>query len=84
MSDKEKPAEQRGMTAKAKIKITVAAIAGVFVLILIFQNLDAVPTRVLWTEIHIPHALLLFIMLLVGFGAGVLVTGAVYRKRAKR
>jgi len=83
MTQETKSAEQRGPTTATKIKIAVAAILGIFVLILIFQNLDAVPTKVLWREFNVPHALLLFIMLAIGFAGGVLATGAAYRRRRK-
>lgn len=84
MTTEEKPTEQRGMTMKTKVKIALSVIIGIIVLVLIFQNIGAVPTQVLWYEFNIPHALMLLIMLAIGFGAGVLATGAAYRKRAKR
>jgi len=75
--------EHRGPALMTKIKITLAVIVAVLVLIVVFQNIESVTTRVLWVEIPMPRALLLFVMLAIGFGAGVLVTGAAYRRRAK-
>lgn len=78
------PMNDRGIAMKTKAKVAMAAVIGVLVLILIFQNLDAVPTRVFWYEYDMPLAMLLVVMLVVGFGAGVLVTGVAYRKRSKQ
>jgi lipopolysaccharide assembly protein A len=83
MTTEEKPTEKHGMELMTKIKIILVAIIAILVLIVIFQNTHPVTTRLLFMEVSMPRALLLIMMLAIGFAAGVLVTGAAYRKRTK-
>lgn len=78
------PTPTGALSTMAKIKIAMGVAIGILVLIVIIQNTQTVTTRLLFMEISMPRALLLIVMLAVGFAAGVLVTGAAYRKRAKR
>jgi len=65
---------------KANLKLTGISLAVILVLIVILQNTEEVVTKVLWLDIPMPRALLLFITFLVGFGSGYLV----HLRRARR
>ena len=75
--------KQQGMSLAAKVKLIVSLVFVVVALIVIFQNTESVTTYLLWVEFSMPRALLLLLMLGVGFGAGALVTGAAYWRRRK-
>lgn len=75
---------KQGASLKTKIKIVVGAILGIVALIIILQNTEPVTTKLLFAEVSMPLAFMLIVMLAIGFGAGVLVTGSIYRKRDKR
>lgn len=64
--------------SRAKL-ITIAVLVTLLVIV-IFQNSQDVETRLLWMQITMPRALLLMVMLLVGFGLGVLFGGRLRRK----
>jgi uncharacterized integral membrane protein len=55
------------------MKLTGISVAVILVLIVILQNTEPVVTQVLWLDIPMPRALLLFITFAVGFGSGYLV-----------
>ena len=55
-----------------RFKLIVAAIVALLVIIVIFQNVESVETRILFVEIKMPRALLLAITLATGFVLGVL------------
>jgi uncharacterized integral membrane protein len=58
---------------KSNLRLTGISLAVILVLIVILQNTEEVVTKVLWLDIPMPRALLLFITFLVGFGSGYLV-----------
>lgn len=57
---------------RRNIKIAAIAVAVVVVLILILQNTEDVRTRILFAEITMPRAVLLVVMLAIGFVLGLL------------
>ena len=57
---------------KANLKLTGISVAAILVLIVILQNTEPVVTQILWLDIPMPRALLLFITFGVGFGSGYL------------
>jgi uncharacterized integral membrane protein len=83
MTTESTPKHDRSPSAMTKIKIALAVLLGILVLIIVFQNIETVTTRILWLEIPMPLALLQLLMLAIGFAGGVLATGAAYRKRSK-
>ena len=56
-----------------KPKLIIVLIIAVFILLLIFQNLESCTTRFLFFSVTMPSALMLFIALAAGFIAGLLV-----------
>jgi uncharacterized integral membrane protein len=61
-----------GDSVKANLKLTGISVLAIIVLITILQNTEPVVTKILWVEIELPRALLLFITFAVGFGLGYL------------
>lgn len=59
---------------KKKLKVVVAVVAAVVVIIVALQNTQTVETKILFATISMSRALLLFVMLLIGFGVGVVST----------
>ena len=55
-----------------KVKVAVIIAAVVTVLIVVFQNTQAVETRLLFLRMTLPHAVLLGGTLIIGFAIGVL------------
>lgn len=55
-------------------KLKVAIVAGIVILllVLIFQNMEAVHTRLLFATVSMPHALLILIVFGLGFLAGLM------------
>lgn len=64
----------RQMTTGNMLKLAAAVVGLVLILIIILQNLESTPTRILFATVTMPRALLLIITLLIGFGAGALTT----------
>ncbi|MFA9480107.1 hypothetical protein ACERK3_17675 [Phycisphaerales bacterium AB-hyl4] len=65
-----------------KVKIAVAAVLLALGIVLIMQNLDRVETQIFfWTTPAMPRALLLTLMLLIGFVAGSISTWSYLRRR---
>ncbi len=69
-----------GPTLKRNLKIVVVAAAVVVVAILVFQNTEPTRTKILFATITMPRAVLLVVMLAIGFALGVLTAA---RLRAK-
>ncbi len=53
-----------------KIKLVVIAILAVLVLIIALQNTAKVETKLLFATVTMPRAILLFVMLAIGFVVG--------------
>ncbi len=66
--------------AGSKWKLALAVVAAVMVLVVIFQNTQAVETRFLFLTVTMPRALLLFLATGVGFVLGLLVAGRLMNK----
>ena len=62
------------MTTKSKIKLGAIGILVLLGLIIVLQNTESVRTKVLFMEIAMPRALLLFVTLTIGFASGVAAT----------
>ena len=65
-------------TAKLIAAVVLVLLAAVVVL----QNTEPVETKILFINITMPRAALLFVNLVIGFVVGFLVAGRVYRKPA--
>jgi lipopolysaccharide assembly protein A len=57
-----------------KIKTFFIVVVTLLILIVIFQNTQAVQTKLLFQTVTMPKALLIIISLLIGFALGVIVT----------
>lgn len=57
---------------KKNARHITAAIVALLILVVVLQNLDQAPTKILFFTITMPRALLLFVTLLIGFVIGVL------------
>jgi putative membrane protein len=64
-----------------RTKTIVVLVLAVLAAIIILQNTQTVETRILFVTISMPRALLLFVTLMVGFGLGILVALAGFKKR---
>jgi uncharacterized integral membrane protein len=69
-----------GRTLYQKIRLVVVIVLAVAVLIIVFQNMDAIDTRVLMWKFEMPRAAMMFGALAVGFVMGALWNGLL-RKR---
>jgi len=65
-----------------KIKLAVIAILAILVLIIALQNTANVETKILFATVTMPRAILLFVMLAIGFVIGWL-SGARYSIKTK-
>ena len=58
-----------------KLKIVGIAVIVVIVVVVVFQNTQAVETKLLFLTVTMPNAALLFGTLIIGFAIGVLTAG---------
>jgi uncharacterized integral membrane protein len=58
-----------------KLKVVAIAVLTFVVVFVVFQNTQAVETRVLFVTLTLPNAALLFGTLIIGFAIGVLTAG---------
>jgi uncharacterized integral membrane protein len=58
-----------------KLKIVAIAVLAVVVVVVVFQNTQAVETKLLFLTLTLPNAALLFGTLIIGFAIGVLTAG---------
>jgi len=58
-----------------KLKVVAMAVIAVVAVIVVFQNTQAVETKLLFLTVTLPNAALLFGTLIVGFAIGVLTAG---------
>lgn len=68
------------MTRFNQIKLAVTAIIAILVVIIVFQNTDAVETKVLFLTLTMPRAALLFGTLVIGFVIGLLTASHFFAK----
>ncbi|MBN2029887.1 DUF1049 domain-containing protein [bacterium] len=64
-----------------KIKQILMLIVTCLILIIIFQNLQYVETRILFFTIILPRSVLLFFMALIGFVLGIMTSFFLRRKK---
>ena len=64
-----------------KLKLVALLVLAVLAIVLIFQNTQAVATRLLFVTVSMPLAALLALTLLIGFAGGVLVALKVGKRR---
>jgi uncharacterized integral membrane protein len=67
-----------------KLKVVVIAVIAVVALIVVFQNTQAVETKLLFLTLTLPNAALLFGTLIVGFAIGVLTAGHIVSNANRR
>ncbi|MFT5423694.1 MAG: putative integral membrane protein [Phycisphaerales bacterium] len=63
-----------------KFKLIVAAIAVILVIIVILQNTESVQTQILFLDMQMPQALLLFVAMALGFIGGLIAAMTVLKK----
>jgi uncharacterized integral membrane protein len=66
------------------IKHILVLIISVLILIIIFQNLQYVETRILFLTITLPRSVLLFIMAAIGFLLGIMTSFLFKRKKKSK
>ena len=66
------------------VKLIGAAILAIVVVIVVLQNTEPVQTRLLFAEVTMPRAVLLFLTTAIGFVLGMLVALITIRRRSKR
>jgi uncharacterized integral membrane protein len=69
------------MATQNRFKIVAIAVVATLVVVVILQNMETVNTRILFITISMPRAVLLAVMALIGFLAGVFFRGR--RKKPK-
>lgn len=67
-----------------KLKLVAIAVIAVVAVIVVFQNTQAVETKVLFLTLTLPNAALLFGTLIVGFAIGVLTAGHIVSNAKRR
>ena len=72
---------KKGMSALTKAKLIGAAIGVILLVILTFQNLQQVETRILFMTITMPRAVLIAATALIGFALGVLLGQSLRRPK---
>ena len=66
-----------------RVKTVAIAVVALLVIVVVFQNTQAVETKLLFLTLTLPNAILLFGTLTIGFAIGVLTAGHIV-SRAKR
>ncbi|MCJ8500901.1 LapA family protein [Desulfatitalea alkaliphila] len=66
-----------------KVKLVIALVVVVLMTIVIYQNLEPMEARLLFTTIAMPRAALLGITLLIGIAAGVALTLVISARRRR-
>jgi uncharacterized integral membrane protein len=68
------------MSLSQKVRLVLITVAVVVLVIVIMQNTASATTKLLFLEVSMPRALLLAITLALGFLAGILTGGKLWRK----
>ncbi len=63
-----------------KPKVIISLFLGIIILIIIIQNVQPVPTSVLFWTINLPHIFLLFIVFAIGILIGMMLPGLMSKK----
>ena len=66
-----------------KVKLTIAGLAIFLVVIIVFQNVESVATRILFIKITMPRSLLLLVTMLLGFVIGIIFGGSITNRFKK-
>ncbi|MBS3787189.1 DUF1049 domain-containing protein [Candidatus Bipolaricaulota bacterium] len=64
-----------------KTKMAIAGIIAILLVIIIFQNLETVSTRLLFARVEMPQAALLFLTAAAGFALGLLGRFTFFKKK---
>jgi len=64
--------------------LILVAIVAVLVIIIVLQNTAEVKTRILFVSVSMPHAVLLFVTLVVGYALGLLSASGAFKKKADK
>ena len=67
-----------------KLKVVAIAVIAVVAVIVVFQNTQAVETKLLFLTVTLPNAALLFGTLIMGFAIGVLTAGHIVSNAKRR
>jgi uncharacterized integral membrane protein len=67
-----------------KVKVIVIIVISILAFIIFLQNTESVETKILFTKVVMPRALLLISTFLVGFVAGLITTSLLLRKSGKK
>ena len=65
----------------SKAKIISIAVAVILIVIVVLQNTESIETRILFANITMPRASLLFLTFIIGVGVGFI--GATVRRKSK-
>jgi lipopolysaccharide assembly protein A len=57
---------------RSKVQLVIAAVLATMAVIILFQNVEPVPVKLLFVTVTMPRAALLAVTLLAGFTLGVL------------
>ena len=64
-----------------RTKLIIAAIIAILLVVIIFQNLETVSTRLLFARVEMPQAALLFLTAAAGFVLGLLGRVTVFKRK---
>jgi lipopolysaccharide assembly protein A len=67
-----------------KLKVVAIGVIAVVAMIVVFQNTQAVETKLLFLTVTLPNAALLFGTLIIGFAIGVLTAGHIVSNAKRR
>jgi len=67
-----------------KTKLIALLILAILAIVLVLQNTQGVATRLLFTTVSMPLAVLLILMLLIGFATGVLIASRIGNQHARQ
>ncbi len=67
-----------------KAKLIAIIVISILAFIIFLQNTESVETRILFTKVAMPRAILLILTFLVGFVAGIITTSFLLRKSEKK
>jgi uncharacterized integral membrane protein len=68
----------------SKLKLVAIGVIALFAVIVVFQNTQAVETKLLFLTLTLPNAALLFGTLIIGFAIGVLTAGHIVSNAKRR
>jgi len=74
---------ETGKYRMKKFKIILIVVILLLVLVVFLQNTQPVKTKFLFAEITMPHVLLLLLTFMLGFVAGLIAAGLLFRKSDK-